>query len=157
MDPQKMFSQERVVDLQGETKEEVLKELVEAVATSPDVTDGQDLFQKIMEREKTLSTGIGVGLALPHVKIPTVRDFVIGIGRKLNGVEFDAIDGGPVHIIVMIACNDSQSGDYMKVLSKLVRFLKERDFQDKVMNARRPQEIVDLFTCAAGPFPCQNG
>ncbi len=151
-----MFARERVVDLQGETKAEVLEELVDAMASSPDVTDRQELLARIMEREKTLSTGVGVGLALPHVKIPSVKDFAIGIGRKLNGVEFDAIDGAPVHIIVMIACNDTQSGDYMKVLSKLVRHLKERDFQDRVMNAHTPQEVVDLFVCANGPFPCQT-
>lgn len=147
-----MFSADRVVDLAGTTKEEVLHELCDVLSRSDRVTDPADLYQKILEREKTLSTGVGVGLALPHVKIPTIRDFVIGIGRHKAGVDFQSIDGKPAHIIVMIGCHESQSADYMKVLSKLVRALKEKDFQKKVLLAEGPQEVVDLFIGPGGVF-----
>lgn len=149
---QEMIKAEQVIDLKGTTKEEVLHELCDVLSKSDKVTDPEDLYRKILEREKTLSTGVGVGLALPHVKIPTIRDFVIGIGRHKAGVDFQSIDGKPAHIIVMIGCHESQSGDYMKVLSKLVRSLKEKDFQRKVLLAESPQEIVDLFVGPGGVF-----
>lgn len=152
MNPHQMFSPERTIDLQGETKEEVLGELVEALATSPLVEDRDELLRKVIERERTLSTGVGVGLAVPHVKIPSVKDFVIGIGRSINGVDFDSIDKLPVHIVVMIACNESQSGDYLKVLGKLVRVLKETEFQSRILKATTPHRIVDLFCGPDGPF-----
>lgn len=152
MNPFEMFAPERVVDLQGETKEEVLREMVDALATSPHVKDPKDLLAKVLERERTLSTGVGVGLAVPHVKIASVGDFVIGIGRSLVGVEFDSIDKLPVHIVVMIACNESQSGDYLKVLGKLVRVLKEPDFQTAVLRSTTPHHIVDIFCGPDGPF-----
>ncbi len=150
--PEKMFNAKRVVDLKGSTKEQVLEELVNALSTSDCVSDRDDLLAKIIEREKALSTGVGIGLALPHVKIPSISDFVIGVGRSAKGVDFQSIDNKPAHIIVMIGCNESQSADYMKVLSKLVRALKEKDFQDRIMNANSSAEIVDLFVGPGGPF-----
>jgi len=152
IDSRKMFSHERVIDLSGSTKETVLEELVDVVAKSPMVSDRDDLLARILEREKTLSTGVGMGLALPHVKIPTVRDFVIGVGRSEKGVEFDSIDGKPVHLVVMIGCNESQSTDYMKVLSRLVRYLKEPVNQQKVMSTKDPKAVIDLFTGPGGAF-----
>ena len=152
LDPKKMFHPERVIDLKGSTKESVLVELVEVVSLSPHVADKSDLLAKILEREKTLSTGVGMGLALPHVKIPTVRDFVIGVGRSATGVEFDSIDGKPVRLVVMIGCNEGQSTDYMKVLSRLVRYLKEVENQEKIMKAESPEAVVELFTGPGGAF-----
>jgi fructose-specific phosphotransferase system IIA component len=152
IDPKKIFSPERVIDLSGSTKEKVLEELVQVVSLSPLVTDRDDLMAKILERERTLSTGVGMGLALPHVKIASVKDFVIGVGRSEKGVDYDSIDGKPVRLIVMIGCNEGQSTDYMKVLSKLVRFLKETENQEKIFKAPTPQAVVELFAGSSGAF-----
>ena len=143
--PQEMFSPQRVVDLTSESKEGVIRELVDVLATSPNVTDRKELLDRIIERENTLSTGLGVGLALPHVKIRSIKDFTIAIGRHRKGVDFQSIDKKPAHIVIMIGCHESQSADYMKVLSKLVRALREQEFQRKVMLAPTPDEVVDLF------------
>lgn len=152
VNPHQILSPQRVVDLRGATKEEVLAEMVGALATSPNVTNARDLLEKVLEREEVLSTGVGVGLALPHVKIASVKDFVVGVGRHRAGVDFDAIDGEPVHLVVMIGCNESQSADYLKVLSKVVRSLKEKAFQDRLMAAAKPADVVALFLSPEGPF-----
>ena len=152
INPEKMFSPDRFVDIKSDTKEGALTELVDALAKSPNVTDREDLLKKIIEREKTLSTGVGVGLAIPHVKITSIKDFTIAVGRSKEGVEFQSIDNQPAHIFVMIGCHESQSADYMKVLSKLVRSLKEKDFQEKIMEAKNGEEVVDLFVGPGGAF-----
>lgn len=150
--PKDMFSPDRVVDLASETKEGVIRELVDVLATCKHVTDRKELLDRILEREQTMSTGVGVGLALPHVKIPSIKDFAIAIGRHKKGVDFQSIDKKPTHIVIMIGCHEAQSADYMKVLSKLVRALREQEFQRRIMLADDPQEIVDLFTGPGGVF-----
>ncbi|MCB2153435.1 PTS sugar transporter subunit IIA [bacterium] len=145
IDPKKMFSPSRVADLKSSTKEDVLRELVDVLGNSEQVTDRKELLDRILEREKTLSTGVGIGVALPHVKIPSIKDFVIAVGRSFQGVDFQSIDEKPAHIVVMIGCNESQSGDYLKVLSKLVRALKDGDFRKKILMAKTNEEVVDLF------------
>lgn len=147
IDFSKMIDESRIVDLKATSKEEALRELVDVLATSPLVTDKEELLKAIFEREKVISTGVGIEVALPHVKIPSVKDFVIAIGRSHKGIDFDSLDEKPVYIIVMIGANDKQAGDFLKVLAQLVLKLKNRNFRKAVMFAKSPKRIKELF-CA---------
>jgi len=141
-----MISEDRIVDLKAATKEEALRELVALMATSNCVFDKEALFSAILEREKTLSTGVGIGVAVPHAMIPEVTDFVIAIGRSHRGIEFDALDEKPVRIIVMIAASDKHSrGDYLKLLARLMQRLRSKEFRRTIMFAKSPAEIRDAF------------
>jgi len=82
IDFSRMIDESRIVDLDADNKEDALRELVEVIAKSPDITDKEDFLEAILEREKVISTGVGIEVALPHVKIAAVRDFVIAIGRS---------------------------------------------------------------------------
>ncbi|KPL08176.1 hypothetical protein AMJ85_08675 [candidate division BRC1 bacterium SM23_51] len=141
-----MISEDRIVDLKAETKEAALRELVSLMATSKCVLEKEALLRAILEREKTLSTGVGIGVAVPHAMIPEVTDFVIAIGRSHRGIEFDALDEKPVLIIVMIAASDKHSrGEYLKVLARLMQKLRNKEFRRKVMFAKSPREILNAF------------
>ncbi|GAB4322912.1 MAG: hypothetical protein Kow0059_18150 [Candidatus Sumerlaeia bacterium] len=141
----KMLSEERIIDLKGQTKTAVLKEMVAALATSPHVKNSDELLKAVLEREKIVSTGIGIGIAVPHVKISSVDDFVVAIGRSHQGVEFDALDGQPVHIIVMIAASDKQASDYLKVMARFMLALKQKDFRREILLLKTPEEIKNAF------------
>lgn len=141
----KMIDESRIIDLKATTKEEALRELVDVLATSPDVTDREELLDAIFEREKVISTGVGIEVALPHVKISSVKNFVIAIGRSHKGIDFESLDDKPVYIVVMIGANDKQAGDFLKVLARLVLKLKNRNFRKQVMFAANPKRIKDLF------------
>ncbi|MBX7244559.1 MAG: PTS sugar transporter subunit IIA [Candidatus Sumerlaeaceae bacterium] len=148
-DFEKMIDEGRIVDLKATTKEEALRELVDVLATSANVTDRDDLLRAIFEREKVISTGVGIEVALPHVKIPSVKDFVIAIGRSHKGIDFESLDEKPVYIIVMIGANDKQAGEFLKILAQLVLKLKGKEFRKAVMFAKSPKRIRELFTGAA--------
>ncbi len=141
-----MIDRNRIVDLRGTTKKEVLQELVEVVAAAPEVTDKDDFFLSVMKRERILSTGIGIGLAVPHVNIDSVKDFVMAIGRKREGVDFKSLDNKPVYLVVMIGANSSQQDGYLKVLAKICRLFKHPRFRDKIINASGPDEIMELLS-----------
>jgi fructose-specific phosphotransferase system IIA component len=145
IDFEKMIDESRIVDLKATSKEEALRELVDVLATSSDVTDRDELLNAIFEREKVISTGVGIEVALPHVKIPSVKNFVIAVGRSHKGIDFESLDEKPVYIVVMIGANDKQAGDFLKVLAKLVLKLKNRGFRKQVMFAKNPKRIKDLF------------
>lgn len=140
-----MITKDRIIDLKGKTKEDILKELVDVIATAPQVTDKNDFFEAIMKREKIMSTGIGIGLAVPHVKIDSVKDFVMAIGRDREGVDFDSIDGKPVHLVIMIGANIEQRDDYLKVLAKISILLKNPEFRERLINAPSPEAAMELL------------
>ena len=145
-DFEKMIDESRCVDLKSHTKEEALRELVDVLGhldrTSP---TGTTCFGAIFEREKVISTGVGIEVALPHVKIPSVKDFVIAVGRSTKGIDFESLDEKPVYIVVMIGANDKQAGEFLKVLAQLVLRLKSRQFRKAVMFAKDPKKIRELF------------
>lgn len=140
-----MITKDRIVDLKSKTKQDALQELVDVIATAPEVTDKNDFYISIMKREKIMSTGIGIGLAVPHVKIDSVKDFIMAIGRKKEGIDFDSLDGKPVYLVIMIGANTEQRDDYLKVLAKISLLLKNPEFREKMINAVNPEEIVELF------------
>ncbi|MCC6548070.1 PTS sugar transporter subunit IIA [Candidatus Sumerlaeota bacterium] len=141
----KMISADRIVDLKSSRKEDVLNELINLTSTSPFITEKKELREKIFERERTVSTGVGVGLATPHAKIASVKDFVISIGICRGGMDFDSLDGNPTFIIVMIACNNTQSADFLKVLAHIVKYLKLAPVQRRIIDASSKDEVRDIF------------
>lgn len=140
-----MITKDRIVDLKGTSKQDVLKEIVEVIATAPEVTDKNDFYISIMKREKIMSTGIGIGLAVPHVKIDSVKDFIMAIGRKKDGIDFDSLDGKPVYLVIMIGANTNQRDDYLKVLARISLLLKNQEFRNKMINAVNADEITALL------------
>ena len=140
-----MIKKARIVDLKGKNKQEILKELVDVIATAPEVTDKNDFFISIIKREKIMSTGIGIGLAVPHVKINSVKDFVMAIGRKKGGVDFDSIDGKPVYLVIMIGANTEQTDDYLKALAEVSQLLKDSGFREKMINAPSSEVVMELL------------
>lgn len=151
-DPQSVISADRIIDLQSTNKQGVLQELIAVLASSRLVHDTAELTEKIIEREKTASTGVGHGIAIPHAKIASIDDFVAAIGRSRDGIDFDSLDGQPTHIVVMIGCNNKQSGDYLKVLARLVKRLPDPNIQKAILEAETMEHIRDIFLTGDGVF-----
>jgi mannitol/fructose-specific phosphotransferase system IIA component (Ntr-type) len=140
-----LVTADRIIDLKAATKNEALQELFEVMETAPEITNGAAFEESVLEREKILSTGIGLELAIPHVKIATVSNFVMAIGRSKAGIDFDALDGKPVKIIILIASSDKQKDDFLKVQAKVVLLFKEAAFRRKIMRAKDAEEILELL------------
>ena len=134
-----------IIDLQSQNKTDALKELVDVLSKRPEVTDPQEFLRCILERERVISTGIGIGLAMPHVKIPSVTDFVLAIGRSTQGIDFDALDGHPVHIVAMIGSSEKQAGEFLKVLAKLVLQLKDKSLRRQVLLTPDPEKVKEIL------------
>ncbi|MFO0934052.1 MAG: PTS sugar transporter subunit IIA [Planctomycetota bacterium] len=136
----------RVRDLTGTTKDAVLAEMVELVSSSDAVTDAPSLLAAVRERERVLSTGIGLGIAIPHAKIPGVTRFVVAVGRHAPGIEFDAIDGKPVHIVVLIAGPQDAQDRYLRLLARLSGRLRQEDVRRKILAAKSHADVVAILS-----------
>ena len=136
----------RVADLGEATKDAVLERMVALVSSSDAVTDHAALLTAVRERERVLSTGIGLGIAIPHAKIPGVTRFVVAVGRHATGIDFDAIDGKPVHIVVLIAGPQDAQDRYLRLLARLSGRLRQDDVRRKIMAAAAPADIVAILS-----------
>ena len=116
--------------------------MVDCLAQSAAISAPEEIYNAILEREKLLSTGFGLGLAIPHAKLKAIKEFAVGLGIHKSGVQFDSLDEKPVHVLVMILGPDSQQEDYLKVLSRVTAFLK--DNRERLLTLNTSKEIFEL-------------
>ena len=126
-------------------KKAALDTLIDLMDTSPNILDKDVFREAIFERESIVSTGIGLGIAIPHVKIKEVRDLTLCVGISKDGIDWNAIDNQPVHVVFLIAGSDEQHEVYLRILAKIVLLLKNRKRREKLIQARTIEEVVALF------------
>jgi mannitol/fructose-specific phosphotransferase system IIA component (Ntr-type) len=140
-----LITPDRVVDLKGTSKEEILEEMVGVLARAPEVSDQKAFLQAILERESILSTGIGLGIAVPHAKIASVKTLVAALGKTRRGISYGSLDDQPVHIVVMIGASDSQQTDYIRALARVTLLLKNEKIREAVVGAESPEKIYEIL------------
>jgi PTS system nitrogen regulatory IIA component len=135
----KLLGPEQIVDIDSSDRDSVLRALADCGAANAEI-DADALFAAIRERESLCSTGFGDGVAMPHVRLAGVSDFHCVLGRTRAGVEFGAVDGKPVHLLLLVVGPMAQKDGYQKVMARAARFLKAE--------AARVSDAEDLVTAA---------
>lgn len=134
-----------VLFLEAQTRDDALRELVDAALHLNKLQDPAGFYQALVDREKVVTTGIGMGVAIPHAKLPILDDFFIVIGILKKGVDWKALDGAPVRLIFMIGGPDDKQTEYLQILSGLTATLKGEDRRKKMVTATTPEEVLALF------------
>lgn len=140
-----LINENFIIDIKSDKKQDALSELLEIICKSSKITDCKVFKKEIFNREKLMSTGIGYEIAIPHARHKTVDDFVMALGRKKDGLEYESIDDKPVKLIFMIGASDTQDKDYIRLLARLVLRLKNKAFVDKILAAENSKEIYHLI------------
>ena len=134
-----------IVDLKSTDRKSAIIELVEILKDTKKVKKTDEITNVILEREKLGSTGIGQGIAIPHGKINILQKQigVLGISRK--GIEFNSLDGEPVHIIFLLVGPIEVTGQHLKALSKISRLFKNKFLRQAIRDAVTPEEITKII------------
>jgi len=133
------------LNLEAQTKIEVLSEMVDLLASADDINDKDSFLDSVVEREGMGSTGIGKGVAIPHGRGEVAKKLVIAFGRSKGGVDYDALDREPVHLFFMLAAPKQDVGAYLKALAELSRLLKEDEFRMALMDAESAQKVINII------------
>lgn len=134
-----------VFPLSAETKEEVIKILIERLHDEGLITNPEAALQAVIEREKLMTTGIGKGVALPHGQFYETMEVLIAAGVSIEGVDFDAVDNQPVHIFVLMLTPERFPSKHLKLLSKLSRMLNNSACREEILAANSAEEIAQIF------------
>lgn len=128
-----------------DTRDDAIHALVEMLHKRGKVRDSQSFYDAIIEREKIVSTGIGMGVAIPHAKLNSFRDFFIAIGILRKGLDWNALDGLPVRIVLVIGGPDDKQTEYLQILSGLTQLIKDDEIRKKMLTLNSPEDIIKLF------------
>jgi len=118
--------------------------LAEMVGLIPNI-DADQALEVIQNRERLGSTGIGHGVAIPHGRMTELTTPIIAIVRHLQGVDFNAIDGQPVHIVVLLLAPADEDQAHLELLAHLARILKSEKVRQAIMQANSAETIAALF------------
>ena len=145
MELREFFAEDAIqLDLQGSTKDDVLKELIALLKL--DEKSEAMLFKMLKRRENLGSTGIGRGIAIPHCRSLVVTKLRVAFGRKATGLDFRAIDDKPVQFFFLIVAPPLEvSNQYLPVLGKIAQFSKEPDVPDRMLKLTAPGQFMELL------------
>jgi PTS system nitrogen regulatory IIA component len=136
---------ELVYFIDCQSRDEAIKLMSDELAKQGKIQDATEYYNAILDREKIVSTGIGMGVAIPHAKLTSVEDFFIAIGVLTQGVQWNALDGGTVRLIFMIGGPDDKQTAYLQILSSLTMAIKDEERRKKILTLNSPEAIIQLF------------
>ncbi len=137
--------------LLADEKQGVINELVDVLHGCGRVSDAKALKEAVWTREQTRTTGIGHGLAIPHGKCAGIPALAMAVGKPAEAMDFEAIDGKPVRLVVLLASPPDKTSDHIQALARISRLMTMDDFRERIYAASTPQEIYDLLRAQERP------
>src|ERR1700746_3743173 len=107
--------------------------------------DRDPILNALRQREETMSTGIGFGIAIPHCSSDRLDEVVAAFGISTNGIEFDALDNAPVKFVVLFIVPKNQFQTHLRTLASIAKFLNDRSVRESLASAKSADEILAIF------------
>ena len=134
--------------VQSETRDDVIRELVESLAATGriDASKADEIVEQLIERENQGSTGIGKGISVPHIKHESVSDIVGTIGCSKEGIDFSALDNAPVYSILLLISPPNNPDKHLEAMESLFSHLQRDMFRKFLRQAETKEAMADLLS-----------
>jgi PTS system nitrogen regulatory IIA component len=139
------ISLNRILFSNASTKEDVIDELIKISKDDGRVDDVKSFKKALLKRETIMSTGIGYGVAIPHVKLPSIEEFFITICAHKKGVDWESLDNKPAHLIFLIAGPENQQEQYLRILAKLTLVIKNQERRNHLVGYHAKYDVFKEF------------
>ena len=144
--PESILSPERIIFLNYSSKKEALLALAKNISTAPQIENPEELSSEILKREDMMSTSIGMGIAIPHIRLPSITGLVVSVGIcQTEILDFQTIDDEPVKLLLMIAAAYNQHAYYLQTLSFFSSFFKNSKVRNALMESKNPREAWEIL------------
>lgn len=143
-----LLSEEQIVpNLKATARWDAIRELVDVLVAAGKIREEElePVLESIRQREQTMSTGIGFGIAIPHASSDKVDEVVAAFGRSTSGVEFDSLDGQPVFFIVLFVVPKDQFQTHLRTLAAIAKFLNDKSVRDELGKADNAAQVLRVF------------
>ncbi|MDR1248508.1 MAG: PTS sugar transporter subunit IIA [Treponema sp.] len=145
-----VISPDRILILDYSAKRDVLLALANNLANAPQVKNRKELVTEILKREELMTTAMGRGIAIPHVRLASVTDLIVSIGINQTGIsDFHALDDEPVRLVFMVAAAYNQHAYYLQTISFFSARLKKSALRRELLAVKTPDEAYRLLAKAS--------
>ncbi len=133
------------VGLESLDKEECFEEMIDLLVRADRIPDQAGALEAIRQREAQGTTGIGQGVAIPHGKHSSISTLTAAMGTSADGLEFDAVDGDPVHVVFLLLARVDDPGPHIRALAEIARLVQTPGFYRKLTEAKTVAEALDIL------------
>jgi len=143
-----LLTSDRIIpEMKSTERWSAIVELVDLLVERGEVNaaDRDVVLAALRQREETMSTGIGFGIAIPHASSDRVSKVVAAFGRSSTGIEFDSLDNAPVRFVVLFVVPKDQFQAHLRTLAAIAKFLNDRKVRERLGTAASASEILDIF------------
>jgi PTS system nitrogen regulatory IIA component len=141
-----IISPDRIIFLNYSSKRDALLALADNISTAPQIKNRQEAAGEILKRDELMSTAIGRGIAIPHIRLPSITDLVVSVGiSQVDIIDFQALDDEPVRLLFMIAAAYNQHAYYLQTLSFFSARFKNLELRNALLNSKTPQEAYIIL------------
>lgn len=135
------------VNLEARSKTVAIEELVDLLVEQHEISlsDRATVIESVMAREKTVSTGMENGIAIPHGAVDSIDNIVASLGVKKAGLDFQSFDGKPAHIIILLALPAGKTGASVQTMAGISRIMTHRELRERILDAETPEEVMDII------------
>ena len=136
-----------IPELKTRDRNGVIRELVSALYKAGQLGKGncEEIIKAVIKRENEASTGMGKGVAVPHVKHKVVKDVVATIGQSSVGIDFSSLDKQPVYSVILIISPVDNPDKHLLVMENVFKHLQEEKFRKFLRQSKEAEEIEDLL------------
>jgi mannitol/fructose-specific phosphotransferase system IIA component (Ntr-type)/transcriptional regulator with XRE-family HTH domain len=146
--------EEFVFDLEGvDRKEKFFEDAVGRIAGACETVDYKRLLNALLSRESVATTGVGHGLAVPHAYLEELENMIVSFTRIPKGLDFDSVDGEPVHMALVLAGPHSDGNLHLRLLARIAKLMHNNNFCKSIRNASDAAEIISIFKLAEMRIP----
>jgi fructose PTS system EIIBC or EIIC component len=135
-----------LTEFKSENKNDVINELVDLLKGDERIIDLEEVRKCVFEREEKMSTGVGKGFAIPHGKTNSVNDILAAFGKSERPIEYNSLDGEPVHLVFLLIGKENLVAKHIKLLSRISRLMNNEEFRKKLVEADSKESILKIFT-----------
>ncbi|MFC1490862.1 PTS sugar transporter subunit IIA [Candidatus Latescibacterota bacterium] len=135
------------IDLEAEDKMEAIEELIDLLISEHEVSlrDRDEVIEVVFQREKSMSTGVGESIAIPHGSMECIEEIVGAIGISKGGIDFESFDGAPVHIVILLLVPKLKFGKHIKTLAQIARTLGQVEIRNSICAAESSEDVLDIL------------
>ena len=126
-------------------KDDVMNELIDLLKGDERVIDLEEVRKCVFDREKIMSTGVGKGFAIPHGKTNSITDIIAAFGKSETPIEYNSLDGEPVHLVFLLVGKDNLVGKHIKLLSRISRLMNNDEFREQLIKADSVESVLKIF------------
>ncbi|MBU1240809.1 PTS sugar transporter subunit IIA [Myxococcota bacterium] len=133
------------VNLSGKDKPAVLGELLDVIMAGGAVKDRDAAYRALIEREEKMSTGMELGIAIPHARTDAVSDLQVAIGVHPTGIDFNSLDGAPCRIFIMTLAPTGRAGPHIQFIAAMSGIFSDPQKRESILNAKSAGEALSVL------------